>query len=385
MKKLITLLLGIVYTCSVFSQSPDAFKYQALLKDPSGKPLANQTANISIYILQGSISGPVIYSENHSKTTDASGNINLEIGKGITINNFPSIQWSSGNYYVKLLVNGNDMGTFQLLSVPFAKYADKAGNGFSGNYNDLSNKPEFTNWDKNVSDDFSGNYSDLTGKPDLSDTTEYIKITNPQIGDILFFNGIVWQTLTAGNNNQTLIIDNGLPVWKNTTLQETSNYVGKRLEDGIIFYVSPDGQHGLIASLIDLDNGSGVVWSDITSEEALATSWYNGSGNSNLIIAQNATNSAAQLCKTLGNDWYLPSSWEFNLLYDRIYEINKILENDSDPDTKGLIISASSPEGRYWTSTENGLNRAWSFMINFGSAANSNKNTNCRVRAIKSF
>ena len=52
MKKLITLLLGIVFTCSVFSQSPDAFKYQALLKDASGKPLANQVANIVINILQ---------------------------------------------------------------------------------------------------------------------------------------------------------------------------------------------------------------------------------------------------------------------------------------------------------------------------------------------
>ena len=163
-----------------------------------------------------------------------------------------------------------------------------------------------------------------------------------------------------GVNNQTLVIENGLPVWKNTTLEETSNYVGKRLDDGIIFYVSPDGQHGLIASLFDLDDGTGLVWSDVTSEEALAQSWYNGSVNSDLIIAQGAAISAAQLCKTIGNDWYLPSSWEFNLLYDRIYEINKILENDSDPNTKGLIVSSSSPEGRYWTSTENGLNRAWS-------------------------
>ena len=99
-----------------------------------------------------------------------------------------------GNYFVKISVNGNELGTFQLLSVPYAKFADKAGNGFSGNYNDLSNLPNFTNWDKNESDDFSGQYSDLTGKPDLSDTSEYVRIVNPQIGDILFFNGVIWQS-----------------------------------------------------------------------------------------------------------------------------------------------------------------------------------------------
>jgi len=37
------------------------------------------------------------------------------------------------------------MGTSELLSVPYSLYAKTAGNGFSGNYNDLSNKPAL--WD----------------------------------------------------------------------------------------------------------------------------------------------------------------------------------------------------------------------------------------------
>ena len=35
-------------------------------------------------------------------------------------------------------------------------------------YNQLTNRPDFTGWDQNVSDDFSGNYNDLTNKPDLA-------------------------------------------------------------------------------------------------------------------------------------------------------------------------------------------------------------------------
>ena len=385
MKKFILLIICLLPAFFTFSQSPDAFKYQASLKDASGKPLANQNLNVTISILQGSISGPSIYLETHTILSDVSGTINLEIGKGNTVGNFSNINWSLGNFFLKISVNGNEMGVSQLLTVPYSKYADKAGNVFSGNYNDLSNLPNFTNWDKNVSDDFSGQYSDLIGTPDFADTANYIRINNPQAGDIVFYNGTEWQVLPKGNNDQTLMLENGLPVWKNNSFEISTNYIGKFFEEGIIFYVSPDGQHGLIASLFDVDGGTGVAWSSITSSESGASSWYNGSLNTETIVAQGAASSAAQLCKSLGNEWYLPSAWELNLLYDRIYEINQALDNDSDPNTYGLQISSSSPEGRYWSSTENGLNNAWSFTINFGTAANSNKNANCRVRAIKAF
>jgi hypothetical protein len=61
-----------------------------------------------------------------------------------------------------------DMGTVQLISVPYALYAKNAGNVFSGNYNDLTNAPDFTGWDQDVTNDFDGNYNNLTNKPVLS-------------------------------------------------------------------------------------------------------------------------------------------------------------------------------------------------------------------------
>ena len=386
MKKQLLLLTGLLLAFSVFSQSPDAFKYQASLKDGSGDPLASQTINVVISIVQDNISGLSVYSETHEVTTDPLGNVNLEIGKGTTTDNFSDIDWVSGVYFIKISVNGNDLGAFQLLTVPYAKYADKAGNVFSGNYNDLSNLPDFANWDTDITDDFSGNYHDLSGVPDLSDTANYVKIENAQSGDILYYNGSVWETLPKGNDQQVLVIENNLPVWKYISVSSVASYyVGKMLEDGIIFYVSPDGEHGLIASLYDLDDGTGAFWSEITSIEAFATSWYDGKSNTDSILAQGPVLSAAQLCKTLGEEWYLPSAWEFTLLFNSVYEINKVLDNDDDSSTHGLLISGSSPEGRYWTSTENGLNRAWSLMINYGNNANSNKNTKCRIRAIKKF
>lgn len=72
------------------------------------------------------------------------------------------------------------MGTSQLLSVPYAKYAEKAGNGFSGNYNDLTHKPDFSKWDK--------------------DSTDSVTITgNQTISGIKTFSG------TINANNRTIV------------------------------------------------------------------------------------------------------------------------------------------------------------------------------------
>ena len=78
----------------------------------------------------------------HNVTTDATGLINLDLGKGTAkTGTLSGVNWGNGTYYLKISVDGVSVSTSQLLSVPYALYAEKAGNGFSGSYNDLSNKP----------------------------------------------------------------------------------------------------------------------------------------------------------------------------------------------------------------------------------------------------
>jgi hypothetical protein len=142
MKKILILLAFLTFTFTVFSQAPAGFKYQAVLRDSRGNLKANATARIDVDIMQGSASGTVVFSEYHSVTTDATGLINLDIGKGTAkTGTLSGVNWGSGTYYLKISVDGVSVSTSQLLSVPYALYAEKAGNGFSGNYNDLSNKP----------------------------------------------------------------------------------------------------------------------------------------------------------------------------------------------------------------------------------------------------
>ncbi|MBM3403824.1 MAG: hypothetical protein FJY10_02905 [Bacteroidetes bacterium] len=144
MKKPIFILL--FFTVSIFlsAQSPQKLSYQAVIRDATGKLIQNSPVGIKISVLQGSATGVSVYTEVHSVTTNVNGLVSLEIGGGITSDDFSEIDWASGPYFLKTETDpmgGSSYtitGTSQLLSVPYALYA---GNGFSGDYNDLINKP----------------------------------------------------------------------------------------------------------------------------------------------------------------------------------------------------------------------------------------------------
>jgi trimeric autotransporter adhesin len=147
-KLLIIALVNFLISALVLAQAPGSFKYQAILRDASGDIKASTNANILIDILKDSSTGTNVYAETFTAKTNAFGLINLEIGNGTLVSgNFKTIDWSAGPYFVKISVDGTEMGISQLLSVPYALYATKAGNAFSGNYDDLTNKPTIFNND----------------------------------------------------------------------------------------------------------------------------------------------------------------------------------------------------------------------------------------------
>jgi trimeric autotransporter adhesin len=107
-----------------FAQSPESFNYQAVLRDASGNIKANLNTNIRIDLLQGSANGTDVFSETFATKTNAYGLINLEIGKGTLVTgDMGAIDWSAGPYFIKITVDGTEMGTSQLLSVPYALYS----------------------------------------------------------------------------------------------------------------------------------------------------------------------------------------------------------------------------------------------------------------------
>jgi hypothetical protein len=135
MKKLYLFTLFCFLLLVAGAQSPQSFKYQAITRNASGEVLANKTVTFKISIVQSTFSGPVVYSELHSKTTNSFGLVDLEIGNGSSPSGaFTGINWGSSNYFVKVEMDPaggiafQPMGTSQLLSVPYALYAKDVQN-----------------------------------------------------------------------------------------------------------------------------------------------------------------------------------------------------------------------------------------------------------------
>ncbi|PCH67149.1 MAG: hypothetical protein COC01_06375, partial [Bacteroidetes bacterium] len=136
MKKIISIALLFVLNSSlIFAQVPNAFKYQAVVRDVSGSIIADQSVSVRISILQTTATGTTVYSETHAVTTNQFGLINLEIGSGTVVSGvFATIDWGSDLHFVKVELDETGgtnyllMGTSQLLSVPYALYAENVGN-----------------------------------------------------------------------------------------------------------------------------------------------------------------------------------------------------------------------------------------------------------------
>ena len=118
-------LLSFILT---FSQSPESFNYQAVARNNTGQVLQSQQLNIKIGIFSGSAAGTLQWEEIHDVTTNEFGLFAIQIGTETKINGdaleFSAIDWNSTTHFLNVQVDaGNDyvdMGTSQLLSVPYA-------------------------------------------------------------------------------------------------------------------------------------------------------------------------------------------------------------------------------------------------------------------------
>ena len=113
-------------------QAPDRINYQAIVRDVTGEVVADQAVGVQVMLLQGSMSGTVVYSETHTPMTNAYGLVTFQIGGGtVGMGDITSIDWSMGPYYVQIGTDptgGTDysqiQGTSELVSVPYALYAN---------------------------------------------------------------------------------------------------------------------------------------------------------------------------------------------------------------------------------------------------------------------
>jgi len=158
------------------------------------------------------------------------------------------------------------------------------------------------------------------------------------------------------------------------TVYKPNISVGSRYGGGIVFYITDDGAHGLIAA--ESDQSAEIRWlngSPVTTS-ATATAIGTGLANTNTIISvqgATATSYAAGLARAYTgggySDWYLPSKDELNKLY-----INR-------------IAIGGFADNYYWSSTERDHGLAWYQYFNGGGQGDYDKGTTFFVRAIRAF
>src|ERR1035437_9305175 len=101
--KAVLLLVALCLTFSfAFAQAPHKMTFQAVIRDSTGALVASSTVGMQISILYGSTSGPALYVERQTPTTNANGLATILIGTGTVMSgSFDSVHWASGTFYLK--------------------------------------------------------------------------------------------------------------------------------------------------------------------------------------------------------------------------------------------------------------------------------------------
>ena len=121
---------------------------------PPTNALVNQAISIRASVLSGSATGTIEWEETHATSTDTFGLFTLTIGQGTNTTNglqtsFADISWGTNTHFLKIemdVTGGStysNMGTNQMMSVPYALYAESANINYDSISNLLSNDSTF--------------------------------------------------------------------------------------------------------------------------------------------------------------------------------------------------------------------------------------------------
>ncbi len=187
MKNVFALSLLLIITSFLVAQAPQGIPYQAVMRNADGTVMSSSSVNLTFMIHDGSATGTIVFEETHALTSNNQGLVSCVVGNGVVSQgNFSNINWGSGAKFLHVMMGTTDLGTQQMLSVPYALYAGSAsaissstsqliiGVGFTT----ISNSTFNGNLMESISYCFNleeANYSDWR-LPDLEEVFNYVTL-----------------------------------------------------------------------------------------------------------------------------------------------------------------------------------------------------------------
>ena len=134
--KLILIVLSFIAVISQASaQAANGMNYQAIVRGAGGSPADNTPVALRFTIHDTAANGTAVFTETINVVTNQFGLVTTVIGGNTGLS---AVNWGSGAKYLQVEVDINnsgtfvDMGTSQLLSVPYALYAANSQPGPAG-------------------------------------------------------------------------------------------------------------------------------------------------------------------------------------------------------------------------------------------------------------
>ena len=333
MRKTILSLLLFVFAAITAAQSPTSFNYQAVLRDDAGEPIASEAVSVEIAILMGSAEGTEVFSEVHNTQTNEFGLINLQVG---SVSSLENVAWGEDLYFIRVSLDGNVMGTSQLLSVPYALHANTSADAFSGDYDDLDNLPELN---------------------------QFISVDSPADGDMLVYTESGWATLPLGDEHQVLQIVDGMPQWSDVDFGN-GNGNGNGYQDGDTgTFIDPRddqeygwvviGQQKWMSENLNFYTPGGSWYYDNDSLEYAASygrlyAWIIAMDG-----AESSNDNPSGVQGVCPPGWHLPSDAEWDELLDFL-----------DSDEPANLLKEEGTE--HWNSTNDDVTNATGFTARAG-------------------
>ena len=393
--------LSVSFLFPLQAQSPESFSYQAVARDGNGVMLTNQIVSFRFTIVQDDpVTGPNVWSERQVATTDQFGIAHINIGTGTLLGgNFSTIDWGDGPFFlwIELDETGGTgyemMGFSQLLSVPYAMYANTAGNvdgsetritagtlinvtgtGTIADPYVISSTVDGSETKITAGDNVTITGSGTTGSP--YQVSASMVEADPDF-DASPAKGISSANINNWNDKQDqLTAGSGINISNNIVSLSAQAahkfYLGLDTLGGIVFHIYLDeygAQRGLIVSKVQ----GFATWQSPTSLVG-ADRQDDGPYNYGLMTSSPAKN---WIVANYGEGWYLPSIDEFALLFVNRRIVNQALADDGKP----VLFDAND----HWTSTEASSSNAFAYSLGNGNINNTSKTFSRYIRAFRAF